>query len=170
MSINQVVTWLDDFPETLVEITGGEPLLQKNVYLLMNHLLNFDRTILLETGGSLSITEVPIAVNVILDIKCPGSGMVEKNFWNNLDLLRNRRNQGSRDEIKFVLTSEQDFHWARSIIKKYHLTKRVPVLFSPVTPTLPPDKIAALILREQLPVRMQLQLHKHIWPDIHRGV
>jgi len=170
MTIDQIIHWLKDFPETMVEITGGEPLLQKSVYPLMEKLLETDRTILLETNGSVSIQHVPTAVNIILDLKCPDSGMVEENLWKNLDLLRNRRNRGSRDEIKFVLSSEKDFNWIQKIIRKYHLTKRVPVLLSPVVPALLPDKVAEFILREQLPVRLQLQLHKQIWPDIHRGV
>ena len=164
------MTWLERFPKTMVEITGGEPLLQENVYVLMEKLLGSHQPILLETGGSQSIERVPTAVDVILDLKCPDSGMVEKNLWTNLDLLRNRRNRGSRDEIKFVLSSEEDFNWAQGIIRKYHLTERVPVLFSPVYPALPPDRVAELILREQLPVRLQLQLHKQIWPGITRGV
>ena len=170
ISINQIMTWLEKFPKAMVEITGGEPLLQDTVYPFMDQLLGADRTVLLETSGSLSIQKVPLGVNIILDLKCPGSGMVEKNLWKNLDLLRNRRNQGSRDEIKFVLSSEEDFNWTQAVIKKYHLTARVPVLISPVVPALSPDKVAELILREQLPVRLQLQLHTRIWPHMHRGV
>ena len=170
MSIDQIITWLRDFPKTMVEITGGEPLLQDSVYPLMEKLLKADRSILLETSGSLSIQHVPTAVSIILDLKCPGSGMAEKNFWSNLDLLRYRKKLGSRDEIKFVLSSEEDFSWAQKIICKYQLTKDMPVLFSPVIPALPPERVAARILREQLPVRLQLQLHKQIWPGIHRGV
>ena len=170
MSTNRIMTWLGQFPEVLVEITGGEPLLQNTVYPFMDQLLEAGRTVLLETSGSLSIQKVPIRVNIVLDLKCPDSGMVEKNCWKNLDLLRNRKNRGSRDEIKFVLSSEEDFNWAQAVIKKYHLTTHVPVLISPVIPALSPDRVAERILKEQLPVRLQLQLHTRIWPHTHRGV
>lgn len=170
MDAAQVYSWLEDFPGVMAEITGGEPLLQEAVYPLMEYLLAEDREVLLETGGSLSVERVPAEVGVILDLKCPNSGMVDRNYWYNLDLLQQRRAAGSRDEVKFVLSSEEDVVWAMRIVREYDLTELVPVLFSPVIDRLAPERLAELILREQLPVRLQLQLHTRIWPDIGRGI
>jgi 7-carboxy-7-deazaguanine synthase len=170
MSIGQVCAWLEDFPESLVEITGGEPLLQEAVYPLLQKLTAGGREVLLETGGSLSIERVPIEARVILDLKAPDSGMMDRNHWPNLALLEQRQQAGSRDEIKFVLCSPDDVAWAVDIVRQYKLTELVLVLFSPVTDRLPPAVLADLILQEQLPIRLQLQLHTRIWPDAQRGV
>ena len=170
MNVEQLVAWLEEFPRVMVEITGGEPLLQETVYSLMEQLVGNGREVLLETSGSLSIERVPAEVGVILDLKCPGSGMENHNEWLNLEILKTRRETGSRDEIKFVLSSDRDFTWASRIVKKHRLTGLVPVLFSPVIHLLAPELLARLILEEQLPVRLQLQLHTQIWPDIKRGV
>jgi 7-carboxy-7-deazaguanine synthase len=170
MNIDQVAAWLDDYPGVMVEITGGEPLLQEGVYPLMELLLADGREVLLETSGSLDIARVPAEVGIILDLKSPGSGMDGHNKWPNLETLRNRKKSGSNDEIKFVLSSVRDFTWASRIVNERRLAELVPVLFSPVTDLLPPELLAGLILNEQLPVRLQLQLHTQIWPDIKRGV
>ena len=170
MSVADICTWLAQHPGIMTEITGGEPLLHETVYPLLDALLAQGREVLLETGGSLSIAQVPAAVGVILDIKCPDSGMMAYNDWGNLDVLRQRRDRGSRDEIKFVLSSEADAAWAMSLVRQHELTALLPVLFSPVVDRLSPVWLADFLLREQLPVRMQLQLHTHIWPGIHRGV
>ena len=170
MTVDQVISWLEDFPGAMVEITGGEPLLQEAVYPLMDQLIIDGHDVLLETGGSLSIERVPAEVDIILDVKCPGSGMEEKNELRNLEMLQNRRETGSQDEIKFVLSSVSDFTWASRIVKEHGLAELIPVLFSPVINLLPPDVLARLILEEQLPVRLQLQLHSRIWPGINRGV
>ncbi len=169
MSTPRICSWLEDFPGIMVEITGGEPLLQEAVYPLMDQLLAEGREVLLETGGSLSIEQVPAGVGVILDLKCPNSGMMDRNYWYNLELLRQRRTTGSRDEIKFVLSSEEDVAWAVRIVREQDLTELVPVLFSPIIDRLSPERLADLVLREQLSVRLQLQLHIHIWPGVHRG-
>lgn len=170
MTVGQVVSWLEDFPGAMVEITGGEPLLQEAVYPLMDQLITDGHDVLLESGGSLSIDRVPAEVGIILDLKCPGSGMEEKNELRNLETLQNRQKMGSRDEIKFVLSSINDFSWASRIVKERRLAELIPVLFSPVINLLPPELLARLILEEQLPVRLQLQLHSQIWPGISRGV
>ncbi|CAK8722193.1 7-carboxy-7-deazaguanine synthase [Candidatus Electronema halotolerans] len=170
MSAAEICAWLEQYPGLLTEITGGEPLLQKAVYPLMDALLAQGRVLLLETGGSLSIAKVPPTVGVILDIKCPDSGMAAKNDWDNLALLQQRRAAGSQDEIKFVLSSLEDAAWAAQVVRQHELTDLLPVLFSPVIERLAPEQLAALILQEQLPVRLQLQLHKQIWPSISRGV
>lgn len=170
MSIEQVCTRLEDFPGVMVEITGGEPLVQEAVYPLLHRLAAGRREVLLETGGSLSIERVPAEVGVILDVKVPDSGMTEQNHWPNLALLEQRRKAGSRDEIKFVLCSPEDVAWAVDTVRQHKLTELVPVLFSPVIDRLSPALLADLILQEQLPIRLQLQLHTQIWPDVRRGV
>ncbi|MCI5124450.1 MAG: radical SAM protein, partial [Candidatus Electrothrix sp. AR5] len=170
MRIDQVAAWLEAFPGVMVEVTGGEPLLQENVYPLLQKLTACGREVLLETGGSLSIERVPVEVGVILDLKAPDSGMTEQNHWPNLAVLAQRQQAGSRDEIKFVLCSPEDVAWAVDIVRQYKLTELVPVLFSPVVDQLPPAVLADLILQEQLPIRLQLQLHTQIWPDAPRGV
>ena len=169
MSIGEVRAWLRDFPGAMVELTGGEPLLQEAVYPLMEQLVAEGREVLLETSGSLSIERVAPEVGIILDMKPPGSGMAEQNHWPNLSLLEQRRQAGSRDEVKFVLCSLGDVAWAVDIVRQYKLTELVPVLFSPVIDRLAPDLLAELILQEQLPVRLQLQLHTRIWPNARRG-
>jgi 7-carboxy-7-deazaguanine synthase len=121
-TITEISTWLEDFPGVIVEITGGEPLLQPMVYPLMEQLLTDKHTVLLETSGSMAIDKVPSDVHIILDIKCPGSGMEEKNERNNLKILQARRSMGSRDEIKFVLSSVRDFTWAKDMLSTYQLT------------------------------------------------
>jgi len=170
MSLDEIHAWLEQYPGVMVEITGGEPLLQPAVLPLMEQLLGRGRQVLLETGGSLSIKGVPDRVGVIMDLKCPGSGMEHGNEPDNLDLLRTRAGRGSRDEIKFVLSSIEDFNWAAETVRNHGLTDLVPVLFSPVTSRLNPAELAQLILKEQLPVRLQLQLHTRLWPDRQRGV
>ncbi len=169
MNVNQILAWLENFPGVMVEITGGEPLLQETVYSLIEQLVTSGREVLLETNGSLNIERVPTEVGIILDLKCPGSGMEDHNEWLNLEILKTRREKGSRDEIKFVLSSVRDFTWASRIVKKHRITGLVPLLFSPVIDLLAPDRLARLILEEQLPVRLQLQLHTQIWPEITRG-
>lgn len=170
MSIEQVCAWLEDFPGVLVEVTGGEPLLQEVVYPLLHKLAASGREVLLETGGSLSIERVPVEVGIILDVKSPDSGMLGLNHWPNFALLEQRQKAGSRDEIKFVLCSPADVAWAVDIVRQYKLTELVPVLFSPVIDRLSPALLAELVLQEQLPIRLQLQLHTQIWPDARRGV
>jgi len=170
LTVAEILNRLDEYPEVMVELTGGEPLLQGPVYPLMDRLLERGRTILLETNGSLSIDHVSPQVSVILDIKCPGSDMHDRMNWDNVPILKQRRKKGARDEIKFVLTSRQDFGWAAAIIEKHELSKVSPILFSPVSESLKPAVLADLILQYRLPVTMQLQLHKIIWPEQNRGV
>jgi 7-carboxy-7-deazaguanine synthase len=169
MSVAEICVWLERHPGVMVELTGGEPLLQEAVYPLMDALLAQGREVLLETSGSLSIERVPESVRVILDLKCPESGMEQHNAWSNLDALRRRKAAGSQDEIKFVLSTEEDVFWAAQVVRQHGLTDLVPVLFSPVVDRLPPQRLAAIILQERLCVRLQLQLHTHIWPGTVRG-
>ena len=165
MSVDDVLQQVDRYGSPLVEVTGGEPLLQDDVYPLMERLLDSGRTVLLETGGHRPIDRVPQAVVKIVDIKCPASGESEKVEWSNIDRL------GSRDQVKFVIQDRADYEFARDILTRHALDRRcAAVLFSPVHGVLDPKDLSAWILEDRLPVRLQLQIHKHIWgPDV-RGV
>ena len=165
MSIDEVVAAVDRYACPLVEITGGEPLLQDDVYDLMDRLLAGDRTVMLETGGHRPITRVPRAVVKIVDVKCPGSGEADKNDWANLDRL------APHDEVKFVIADRADYEFARDTVARYQLPSRaLAVLFSPVHGVLAPQALSEWILEDRLPVRLQLQLHKFIWAASARGV
>jgi 7-carboxy-7-deazaguanine synthase len=149
----------------LVEITGGEPLLQKNVIPLMERLLAAGKTVLLETGGHISIDAVPVPVVKIVDVKCPGSGESAKMHWPNLDRL------APHDEVKFVIKDRADYEYARDVVRRYALETRAAALhFSPVHGVLDPKLLSEWILADKLPVRLQLQLHKYIWEPTTRGV
>ncbi|MGV1099695.1 radical SAM protein [Thiovibrio sp. JS02] len=152
------------YPRALVEITGGEPLLQEGVYDLMAALLAGGRTVLLETNGSIDIGRVPTEVVKIVDLKCPDSGMQEKMEPANLDRL------APHDEIKFVLSSRRDYEWARTMLLGQRLAERVKVTFSPVVARLKPATLAEWLLEDALPARLQLQLHTLLWPEEKRGV
>ena len=140
-----------------VTVTGGEPLAQKNCIDLLRLLCDAGYSVSLETSGALDISKVDSRVSRIVDIKTPGSGEVEKNRWDNLPLLT------PHDEIKFVLCNEGDYQWAKQQIVQYQLTERCPVLFSPAFEGLKARELADWILRDHLPVRMQIQLHKYLW-------
>jgi len=170
MAIADILAWTAQYPGSMVEITGGEPLRQDGVYPLMLALLNADRQVLLETNGSLPLDAVPDAVRIIMDIKCPDSGMAAHNLPENINRLRERSRRQCRDEIKFVLSSEGDFHWARQLVEREQLDRLLPVLFSPVRPLLEPQRLAQLILEHRLNIRLQLQLHTLLWPEQSRGV
>ncbi|WP_035216289.1 radical SAM protein [Desulfobulbus elongatus] len=169
MAVAEILAWVGRISGVPVEITGGEPLLQEAVYPLMQALVLTGREVLLETNGSLALDRVPDAVGIIMDIKCPDSGMASHNLADNLEVLRDRQKRGCRDEIKFVLSSETDFHWARGMVAQEGLTASPPILFSPVRPRLDPAALARLLLEHRLPVRLQLQLHTLLWPEKTRG-
>jgi 7-carboxy-7-deazaguanine synthase len=165
MSIDEVIAAVDAHGCPLVEITGGEPLLQDEVYPLMERLLADGRTVMLETGGHRPITRVPAAVVKIVDVKCPGSGEADKNDWSNLDAL------APHDEVKFVVTDRADYEFARGVIARYDLpTRAAAVLMSPVHAVLDPRILSEWMLADRLPARLQLQLHKYIWSPTTRGV
>jgi 7-carboxy-7-deazaguanine synthase len=156
---------VDAFGCPLVEVTGGEPLLQEDVYALMQGLLDRGKTVLLETGGHRNTSRVPREVVTILDIKCPGSGESGANDWTNLDRL------GPRDEVKFVIEDRADYEWARDVVLTREIPKRASAIhFSPVHGVLDPKTLAEWVLADRLPVRVQLQLHKYIWSPDARGV
>lgn len=149
----------------LVEVTGGEPLLQAEVYPLMERLLASGKTVLLETGGHISTERVPAAVITILDVKCPGSGESAKTHWPNLERL------SPADQVKFVIQDRTDYEYARDVVRRHRLGERASgVLFSPVHGVLDPKTLAAWVLEDRLPVRLQLQIHKLIWGADARGV
>jgi len=165
MTIEDVVGEVVRYECPLVEVTGGEPLLQRDVYPLMDRLLESGHTVMLETGGHVSIAQVPAAVIRIVDVKCPGSGEAEKNHWENLAAIT------PRDEVKFVIRDRADYEFARDVIGRHHLTGRcAAVLMSPVHGVLESKTLAEWILADRLPVRLQLQVHKYIWSPDTRGV
>ena len=164
-SVDEVVAEVDRYDCTLVEITGGEPLLQPEVYPLMERLLANGRTVMLETGGHRPIAHVPRAVVKIVDVKCPGSGEAGKTEWRNLDAL------APHDEVKFVVNDRADYEFARQVIDRYELSSRcAAVLLSPVHGVLAPRLLSQWMLEDALSARLQLQLHKFIWPADARGV
>lgn len=148
----------------LVEITGGEPLLQEEVHALMTDLVAAGKTVLLETSGALDVGPVNPRVHIIMDLKCPDSGECEHNRWANLDVLK------KTDELKLVLASRRDFDWAVDTIRAHQLDRRFTVLLSPVFGAVRPLELADWLLASGLQVRMQLQLHKYIWDPQTRGV
>jgi 7-carboxy-7-deazaguanine synthase len=170
MAPADLLTWVRQYPGILVEITGGEPLHQTGIYSLLQAMIEDDRQVLLETNGSLLLNDVPDAISIIMDIKCPDSGMAAHNLSENINLLKKRSQKQCGDEIKFVLSSVSDFHWARAMVEREQLYKWLPVLFSPVRTLLAPQDLAQLLLDYRLKVRLQLQLHTLLWPDQTRGV
>jgi 7-carboxy-7-deazaguanine synthase len=165
MSVEDVVAEVERYDSPLVEVTGGEPLLQQDVYPLMEQLIEGGRTVLLETGGQVDVSHVPGAVVKVMDVKCPGSGESERNDWANIDRL------GSRDQVKFVIKDRTDYEYARETLARHALDRRCSaVLFSPVHGVMHPKELSEWILEDKLPVRLQLQIHKHIWGAEVRGV
>ncbi len=163
--IGAVVERVADFGCPLVEITGGEPLLQQGVYPLMDALLARDFTVMVETSGERDLARVDPRVIKIMDLKCPGSGECERIRWSNLEHLTRR------DEIKFVIADRRDYEWARAEANRHRLADRVnAVLMSPVFGEIDPAELARWILEDRLPVRMQLQMHKQIWSPTARAV
>ena len=148
----------------LVEVTGGEPLHQENVPLLIEDLLDQGYTVLVETNGSYDISIVDSRAVKIVDVKCPGSGMADSVDWENLERL------GSRDQVKFVLSDRDDYIWARDRVITEKLVLRTEVLFSPVHGKLDPERLAEWILEDLLQVRLHLQTHKYIWKGEEPGV
>ncbi len=158
LSINDIITKVKGYDSVrLVEITGGEPLLQPEINQLFESLHKNGYTILLETNGSISLKNVPEYVIKIVDVKCPGSGEVNSFLIENLEYI-NKEN----DEIKFVLSDNFDYNWAKDFIIKYKLND-FEILFSPVSEKFEPQDLAKWIIKDKFPVRMQLQLHKIIW-------
>jgi len=164
LKLDQILDRVKETGISLIELTGGEPLLQDECYLLIKLLLKEGYTILLETNGSITLEKVDSRVVKIMDIKCPSSGMSAHIDFSNIAYL------DQKDEVKFVIANRGDFDWTRRIIDRYGLIEKCKVLISPVYSELEAREVARWILEERLPVRLQLQLHKFIWPELNRGV
>jgi 7-carboxy-7-deazaguanine synthase len=164
LALDEVVARALALGDDLVEVTGGEPLLQPEVYPLMTRLADAGKTVLLETSGAVDTSAVDPRVRVILDVKTPGSGEVGANVWSNIDRLK------PTDEVKFVLCDRADFDWSAAQVRAHRLTDRCPVLFSPAFGRVNPTELAAWVLESRLPVRLQLQQHKILWDPAARGV
>ena len=157
IKIDAILERVATFHTPYVCVTGGEPLAQKNCPALLAALCDAGYSVSLETSGALDIGSVDARVARIVDIKTPGSGEAKKNRWENIAVLK------PSDEVKFVLCDAADYQWAKQMLTEYRLAERCPVLFSPVHGTLNPTLLAEWILRDRLPVRMQVQLHKYLW-------
>ena len=163
-SIEEIVEEVKKFGCKLVEVTGGEPLFQEESFPLMKRLCDEGFDAMLETGGSLSIENVDERVKIIMDLKCPSSGMLKKNIYENVNYLK------SSDELKFVIGNREDYDWAKGIIVKYDLMGKCSILFSVVFGELEPITLVNWILEDKLNVRFQLQMHKYIWHPETKGV
>lgn len=164
MALDAVLERVRALGGPVVEITGGEPLLQEEVFPLMSRLADAGNTVLLETSGTHDVGRVDRRVHIIMDLKCPDSGESAHNRWANLDVLK------PTDEVKFVLASRGDFDWAADTIRRYGLDRRFGVLLSPAFGLVSPLDLAGWLLESGLQVRMQLQLHKYVWDPKARGV
>ena len=164
LSIEQIVATVDSYDCRLVEVTGGEPLAQSEVFPLIHKLGDRGYEVLIETSGAIDTSQVDTRAHIILDVKCPGSGMSDRMHWPNVTRLT------MKDEAKFVLLDRSDYEWACDILARYELAKRCVVLMSPVFGSLDPRQLAEWVLADRLPVRLQLQLHKLIWTPDMRGV
>jgi 7-carboxy-7-deazaguanine synthase len=170
LALTEIVERVEGVGASLVEITGGEPLVQPGAFRLAARLMDKGFRVLVETSGAVDVSALDRRAHKIMDLKCPGSGEVEKNLWSNLDHLT------ARDEVKFVVKDRSDFEWARSVIRERRLDGAVvegslnALLISPVWGTMDPLELAHWILEDGLPVRLQLQLHKLIWEPGTRGV
>lgn len=163
-SIDEALAKVHTYGCRLVEVTGGEPLVQTESLPFMTRLCDAGYTVLLETSGAVDIAPVDPRAHVIMDVKCPGSGMTDRMHWPNLSQL------AAKDEAKFVLADRADYDWAREILAQYDVASRCTVLFSPVFGSLDVRELAEWILADKLPVRFQMQLHKYIWAPDMRGV
>ncbi len=171
LSIDAVLEKINQYPTDLVEVTGGEPLFQDNCPALLSALLSHGKRVLLETNGSLSIGKLPQEVTPILDVKCPDSGSSDSFNSENIHHIRHRLEKKSAScELKFVLSSKNDYLWAVQFIRRHQLSMLLPILFSPVRDRVSPQSLAQWIMDDGLPVRLQLQLHSIIWPGFSRGV
>lgn len=163
-SMEDILGKVESYGCRLVEITGGEPLAQSDAVPLITTLCEQGYDVLIETSGAIDTAAVDTRAHVILDVKCPGSGMSDRMHWPNLDRLT------MKDEAKFVLADRADYEWARQVLEQHELATRCTVLMSPVFGSLDPRQLAEWVLADRLPVRLQLQLHKLIWAPDMRGV
>ena len=162
-TIPEIIQEISIYKTKLITVTGGEPLSQKNVYYLFDTLVENNYKVSIETSGLVDVKDIPNEIEIVMDIKTPSSGESHNNLYTNVDYL------SKNDTIKFVISSKEDYQWAKRIIKKYRLTKLCPVYFSPSYNDISIKNIANWVLKDSLPVTIQCQLHKHIWGEI-RGV
>jgi len=163
-SVEEIINEVKKYNCKLVEVTGGEPLVQKECLDLMKRLCDEGFDVMLETGGSLSIKEIDERVMIVMDLKCPSSKMEKKNMYENLAFLK------SGDELKFVIGNREDYDWSKEIISRYDLQNKCEVLFSVVFDELEPVSLVNWIIEDKLDVRYQLQMHKYIWHPETKGV
>jgi len=165
MDLDAVLDEVERYGCDMVEVTGGEPLLQQDVYPLMQTLLDRGKTVLIETGGHRSIADVPKGVVKVMDVKCPGSGESARMDWDNVDRL------APADEVKFVIRDRVDYDYAKDVVSRHGLAGRVAAIhFSPVHGVLDAKTLSEWVLADRIPVRVQLQVHKYIWSPETRGV
>lgn len=165
MSVQEVIDQIKKYDCKLVEITGGEPLVQIDGCLqLTKKLCDLNYEVMIETGGSVSIKEIDPQVKIIMDLKCPSSGMMDKNLYENINYLK------ETDEVKFVTGTKEDYDWSKEIVNKYKLSSKCIVLFACVFNKLEPLSLVNWILEDRLDVRFQLQMHKYIWHPESKGV
>jgi 7-carboxy-7-deazaguanine synthase len=164
MEVSEVVERAGKYGCELVEVTGGEPLAQKDCLPLLRELAGASYSVMLETGGAVSLEGIDPRVRIVMDLKCPDSGECHRNLWDNLERLR------PGDEIKFVLASRRDYEWARDQVRERRLHERNTVLFSPVWGEVEPGVLSQWVLEDSLPARVQIQLHKILFGAETRGV
>lgn len=164
VSLEDIVAKVASYGCRLVEVTGGEPLVHAEAFPLIAKLCDAGHTVLIETSGAVDIGPVDSRAHVILDVKCPGSGMSDRMHWPNLAKLT------AKDEAKFVIADRKDYEWAREVMARHDLTACCSVLMSPVFGSLEPRLLAEWVLEDRLPIRFQLQIHKFIWAPDMRGV
>jgi 7-carboxy-7-deazaguanine synthase len=162
--VNEILENIRQYNCNLIEVTGGEPLVQEDCKSLLTELCNRGYTVLLETGGSLPVKDLDERVIIIMDLKTPSSGMMKKNLYDNIKYLK------PFDEVKFVIGSREDYEWSKDIIKEYGIDKKCRVLFSVIFNSLTPRELVDWILEDKLNVRFQLQMHKFIWKPDTKGV
>lgn len=158
MTVDEIIGEVENYDCKLVELTGGEPMLQSDIYELATRLADTGRTVLIETGGHRDLSRLDLRVVRIMDLKCPASGECHKNLWSNLEGLR------PIDEVKFVIADRGDYEWARGVIHEHRLEDRVGILISTAFGLIEPEEVVAWMLEDRLRARFQLQLHKYIWP------
>jgi 7-carboxy-7-deazaguanine synthase len=159
-----VLAEIERYPCRLVELTGGEPLAQPAAFPFATRLLDEGWQVLVETSGHVLLEPLDPRAAAIMDVKTPGSGEVHRMEWRNLELLK------AKDEVKFVILDRADYEWSRDLVREKKILDRCAVLFSPVHGVLDPGLLGRWILDDGLPVRLQLQLHKYLWPGVERGV
>ena len=164
LTLDEILAKVASYDCKLVELTGGEPMLQKEIYELSARLLANGCTVLMETGGSLDLSQLDARVIKIVDLKCPGSGEEDKNYWPNLAVMQ------PHDQIKFVIKDRRDYEWSVAMMREHRLGERFQVLFSPVFNVMNYRSLAEWMLTDHVPARFQVQLHKYIWPPEMRGV